>query len=786
VTITAAQIQPIIAAGQAALNALNALVLVANTSPPAAKTWRPLKVGGGGFTRGISIAQDGTKVCKIDVFGAYLLNESIPSPGNAGGMGAWQQLCAPGRIPAGDPAFNPAVSLAPFFASMGAWDVQVSPSNSSVIFMLWLGMMYKSTNKGVTFVNQTTNAGGSFPQQTAPAGSANSPANNCGPQMAIDPINPSICWVGNFAGVFFTSNGGTAWSTLSTSILPLPVGAAGTYAFAFDAKSAVINGITQGIYAAVSGVGVFYSSNAGASFAPLAGAPTSIIRLVCDRYGVAWLTANTSVPNVWTYTVQAGTVFPANTWTNVAVPAGNGGTVSGIAFDPSSTSSAAQRVLAVDYGGSLAQSTNGGITWGDAQLDSFNEVATDIPWLATNEAFLTNAGGFVADPSQPNTFCLAEGTGVWTVQPPVTGAKGVWPAWTWNSQTAGIESLESTLIVSPPGGNIGLVQWDRAWFSTSPAGQYPSTYGLWPGSRANNNLNQTVIWPGNGADWAGLVPSFIAVYAGSNAQTAGQATGSAFSTNGGVPVTGFELFANGPPRLAPLSGSASMAVGADATTMMVVCNGLWATTNRGATAWVNVTPPGSSNAGWTNGFAQIAQQLASDKVTPGYYVAMANSTVYYTANAGSSWTSVTPGFSFGNGAGGTQIKAIPGNAGHYFLTIGGSYTATVDPNNVFYRTTDGGKTWQDVSNATYSVRDVYVWGFGAPNGGNYPAIFVYGYVNGVLGVWQSVDNCATWQQIGDAQFGATTFDNVNCMAGDMNTAGVVYVGFLGSGYLQYS
>lgn len=72
------------------------------------------------------------------------------------------------------------------------------------------------------------------------------------------------------------------------------------------------------------------------------------------------------------------------------------------------------------------------------------------------------------------------------------------------------------------------------------------------------------------------------------------------------------------------------------------------------------------------------------------------------------------------------------------------------------------------------------------HGGSYPAIFIYGYVNAVLGVWQSTDNCVSWQKIGDAQFGGKTFDNPNCMAGDMNTPGVVYVGFLGSGYLQYS
>jgi hypothetical protein len=96
------------------------------------------------------------------------------------------------------------------------------------------------------------------------------------------------------------------------------------------------------------------------------------------------------------------------------------------------------------------------------------------------------------------------------------------------------------------------------------------------------------------------------------------------------------------------------------------------------------------------------------------------------------------------------------------------------------------QTWADVSNASYTIREVWVWGYGAPQSpGTYPTIFIYGYVNGVRGVWQSIDDCSTWQMIGDAQFGGMTFDNPNCMAGDMDIPGQIYVGFLESGYLYY-
>jgi photosystem II stability/assembly factor-like uncharacterized protein len=756
---------------------------------PSSHQWESLKVGGGGLTRDLDIAPDGTKVCKIDVYGAYVWNPNIPSTGNAGGMGMWEQLCASGRIPVGDPAFNPRV-ITDFHGGLGAWDVRIAPSNSSVIYMLWAGMMYKSTNKGVTFVNQTDKAGGTFPRQTLRNCNPNSAACGPGPPMAIDPQNPNVCWVGTFGGIWFTQNGGTTWTKISTSKLPLPKGSY-AYGLAFDPVSTVTGGLTQGIYCWVHGSGVYHSSNAGANWTLLSGSsfsgtmPVNCVRIVVDKFGVAWVCADTNSPNVLTFTVQSGTAFAANMW-HALTATGYGANypIWSVAPDPASSTSAGQRVIVASYDGSLAQTTDGGATWTPNQGEKFNQVATDCPWLETDERYMTMNGCMRFDPSQMNALYFPEGIGVWVANPPTIGNSSAWPAWTWNSQTVGIESLETTYIISPPGGGVGLIQWDRNWFLITDRTKFPTSYGTWPGGRANSNLNQSVIFGGNGADWAGGNPSFIALAcAGSGGSTAGQKIGSGFSTNGGVPVTGWSFFANPPPGLVSGSGSASMAV-STSTSMMLVANGLFATTDGGATAWTNVTPAGSS--GWTNGFAQISQPLAADKVTAGYYVAVAKGKIYRTSNTGESWTTVTPLFSLGRASGGDQLKAVPNNAGHYFYTAGASFGPTVDLRNVFYRTTDGGQTWRDVSRPGYFVREVWVWGYGASNGGSYPAIFIYGYVNAVLGVWQSTDNCVSWQKIGDAQFGGKTFDTPNCMAGDMNTPGVVYVGFLGSGYLQYS
>lgn len=755
----------------------------------AALSWQSLKLGAGGFTRDLDIAPDGTKVCRIDVYGAYIWNPSVPSTGNAGGTGIWQQLCAPGRIPSGDPAYTIRRTTSNhYYSSGGAWAVNLAPSNSSVIYMVWFGMMYKSTNKGVTFVNQTDNAGGTFPLRDGQAdGNPNGNESGPGPVMAIDPINANVCWVGDKTKVLSTSDGGTTWTALSTSKLPLPTGSY-TYGFAFDPASAQTGGKTQGIFATVNGSGVYYSSDAGVNWtlqnsgAGITGTmPTIFSRIVCDKWGMAYVCDASANDTMYEFTKQSGLAFSANAWHLTGATAGT--PIWSVAPDPASTSSATQRIITAGFNGfSVCQSTNGGTSWGDSQAGQFNQVATDIPWLQTNELYMTLGGGMKFDPSQSNKLYMPEGIGVWVGNPPTTGTTGVWSAWTWTSQSVGIESFDTNYLISPPGYGVGVVSWDRNWFSITDKTKFPTTYGTWPGSRLNNNVNQSVIWHGMGADWLGSDPSrIVLICGGNNGTTAGQQVGPGVSTNGGVPVTGWSFFTNAPPASVTGYGACSIAITSSTSLMAASQSKLWGTTDAGATAWVDRTPSGSAFQG--DG-GQKGVWLSADKVTANTYLAVDGTHAYRTSNTGVSWTTATPSFTLGNAGGGPQLKAIPNNAGHFFYSGGGSFAATVDTNNHFYRTSDGGATWSDVSQSGYVVRDVAVWGYGKAVS-SYPTIFIYGYVNSVLGVWKSIDNCVSWTLVGDSEFGAQTFDYPNCMCGDMNQVGVVYIGFIGNGYLQY-
>ena len=337
-------------------------------------------------------------------------------------------------------------------------------------------------------------------------------------------------------------------------------------------------------------------------------------------------------------------------------------------------------------------------------------------------------------------------------------------------------------IISPPGGPVGLPS------GTATGSRSLILMSILQYTALGPVIDRTTIFRRAlfGQAWASItlpvMPSFIAINSGSLQSTAGQAVGSGFSTNGGVPITGWSFFSSMPTFSGGFGGQMPIAVSTPSTIMVCASAGLWVTTD-GGTSWEKyVTPAGSS--GWPNGFGQNTQQLASDRVISGRFIGDANGSIYVTNNSGASWTASTPGFSFHNGVE-PKIRGIANNAGHFFICGGGSYAATPRTTNLFYRTISGGTTWSNVSNGSYTICDVYNFSYAAQNGGSYPTIFIYGTVNGVTGVWQSVDDCATWQMIGDAQFGGLTFDFINCMCGDMNVPGQVYVGLLGSGYLRY-
>src|SRR5262245_51105664 len=715
------------------------LLIAATTTALAASwdlngtTWQPLRIGAGGFLVGMDIAPDGTKVVRADTYGAYLWNTATSQ---------WDQLVTAQSMPEGG-----ALDF-----GEGVYEIKVAPSNSSRLYMMYRGSVYRSDNKGGTWTKTAF--------ATLSTVGPNDNYRNWGQKMAVDPANPDVVYVGTPQnGLFVTSNGGTSWQSVGG--VPISAATSGAYpgitGIAFDPTSGTTGGKTNTIFAASYGNGVYRSTNAGASFSLLAGGPSGGVSHGKMASDGVYYASSADGAKVWRYQSSA--------WTDITPAADFWSTVVTDPFDPA-------RIVAIRSGGYLNISQDRGATWSGIIWGPQGHnirVATDIPWLAWTMEDYMSEGDMYFDPTVPNRLWFSEGIGVWYAD-----VVGIPSAVTFTSQSLGIEQLVANEVIAPPGGQPIVASWDRPVFRVSNPDAFPTTHGP---------DNAQSILMGWSLDYATTDPTFIVGLMNWGVEKSG------YSSDGGQT---WQQFASQPPLFS--NGKLSGAIAAASTTNFVWVpsnNGNpYYTTNRGAT-WTQISIPGvptTVETGWGWGSFLKRHVVAADKATAGTFylynygpgAAPSAAGIYRSTDGGATWThvygrAVAP-FSGYNAV----LKAVPGQAGHLFFTSGQQGSAG-DPNPdqaaVFMRSTDGGATWTAVPN----VLEVYAFGFGqAASGQTYPAIFIAGFVNSVWGIWRSDDNAQSWTQISNFPLGS--LDQVVTIDGDKNIYGQVYVGFIGSGY----
>ncbi|MET4389894.1 hypothetical protein ABIB73_005668, partial [Bradyrhizobium sp. F1.4.3] len=692
--------------------------------PVASGAWQELKVGAGGFIRNFDIAPDGTMVGRTDTYGAYRWDGT-----------QWVQLVTSSSMPAAFVAAN-------FGATgQGVYEIQIADSNTQIFYMMYDGYVFKSTNQGATWT-QT-----SFAQVEA---NPNSGYAQYGPKMAIDPNNANIVYVGSStSGLFVTKDGGATWQTVSQ----VPASSSDITGILFDpAIGGVVNGVTQTIFAESNGNGVYESIDGGATWKLLSGGPTTVANAVVASNGDYYAVDGN---DLWR--------FRSGVWSKLPI-ASSAGAVA-VAINPLNQN----EIVVVSPAGYLDVSYDGGATWTGTLWNTNGVVSTDIPWLqAGNSAasgnFLT-IGGVAFNPLVPNQLIAAAGTGFWNANIPTSMAG--WPSVTWYDQSAGIEQLVANQILVPPGGKPILASWDRPFFYVNDVTAYPSTYGP---------VASAVIDAGWSVDYASSTPSFIA-----GLIDHGKAV---YSTDGGQT---WKDFASLPSFPAQANGG-TIAASTPQNIIMAPADGVqpYYTLDGGVT-WKPVNLPGVSD--WNNfegAYYLDERSITADRVlTNTFYLYYPGNGVFKSTDGGASWTLVYNGndgwgsqwngyitpFNWYN----NELMSVPGQASNLFFT-GGQQSG--DPTqNPFMRSSNGGATWTAVAN----VLNVSCFGFGAPaTAGGYPAIYIVGYVNNVYGIWQSVNNAQSWTQIGT--YPNSSLDNIKTIAGDPNTFGQVYVGFMGSGY----
>ncbi|MCX7726429.1 MAG: hypothetical protein N2053_06240, partial [Chitinispirillaceae bacterium] len=115
------------------------------------------------------------------------------------------------------------------------------------------------------------------------------------------------------------------------------------------------------------------------------------------------------------------------------------------------------------------------------------------------------------------------------------------------------------------------------------------------------------------------------------------------------------------------------------------------------------------------------------------------------------------------------MRAAPKREGHLWIPLG---------SNGLTMSEDGGVTFTKISN----VISCEAVGFGKEAvGKDYPAIYIYGTIGNITGVFQSIDKGNSWTRVNDDQHQYGGPANGEFVIGDMNMFGVVYMSTAGRG-----
>ena len=404
----------------------------------------------------MDIAPDGTMVARTDTYGAYLWNGT-----------QWQQLVTTASMPA---AFTTQNNVINHLGQQGVYEIQIAPSNSNIMYMMYEGYIFQSANKGTTWT-QT-----SFAPVTTDTVDA---YRFYGQKMAVDPNNSNVVYAGTPQnGLFVTTNGGASWQSVSA----VPVGAnAGITGIEFDPALGVTGGKTNTIFAASSGHGVYESTNGGISWSSIGG-PSNVTFAAVSSTGVYYAVGNSN--SVWS--------FNNGTWTQLLSDPTNG--IETVAVDPFN----ANEIVAQNQGGNLYISYNAGATW--SGINYGNQLSsTDIPWLASTGDYMA-IGATLFDPLVPNKLWVSDGIGVWnTTNLPTANFQWNTPV-VWHDQSIGIEQLVADAIVVTTSGHPVLASQDRPFIYVDNPDAYTSTYGP--------VMGKTIV-AGWSLDYASSNPNFL-------------------------------------------------------------------------------------------------------------------------------------------------------------------------------------------------------------------------------------------------------------------------------------
>lgn len=692
-----------------------------------------MKIGGGGWVVGLSInpAAKDLIYSRTDVSGAYRWNAAT---------GSWKQVVTAKSLPA---------EYVGYGKYCGVDSIVGAPSDANVAYMMLasqpytkaVGQVFRSVNRGDTWTATKF-------KDTGVKVEANGEGRQEGERLAVDPLNSNVVYFGSISdGLWFTENGGAAWSKVSA--IPAGKPPHGVNTIVFDRTSGTTKANegterTKVAYVSVEEGGVFRTEDAGTTWKKISdsgagdgGKPRDATVGSDGTYYVTYDSEKGAAGSIWKYS-------PTKGWSDITPQGKEGGkdkpywAITVDPFDP-------QHVVAMIHGGKTFVSSDQGASW---SFHMFALKSPKIGWLESQTNYFLSTGQLAFDAHEKGKLWYAEGFGVWTTHDLTPDAI------TWHAASEGIEEVCGNDVIAPPGGKPVGAMFDTGVFYFGDVDNY------------NAKRAQPTFMSAWALDWCPRDPKFLVAVFRSHLDFVPNAKSSGYSTDGGMTWTRFPAVEKG-TQPADLDYGV-IAVSASNPDHIVWCPTAgklpYFTTDRGAT-WKQCDFGGPHQTGH-HALYTPTKPLCADRVEPDtFYFYTPQDGLFRSTNGGATFAKI------GNPLANRWniiLKPTPGHARDLWFASG--------PGTGLYHSTDGGITWTQAP----GIDVAFNVGFGKAKSGDYPTLYVSGSVAGSSGIYRSIDQGATWDKIVDYPLGI--FDAIDALDGDKDIFGQIYVCFTSTGF----
>jgi xyloglucan-specific exo-beta-1,4-glucanase len=689
-------------------------------------SWNSLRIGGGGYVTGIVTCetQQNLIYARTDVGGAYRWLEETQS---------WKAL-------------NDWTSREEM-GYLGIESIAIDPQSPNRVYMS-AGLEYFSTPPAILI---SEDYGDTFKKSIVPFMiHGNGYGRGTGERLVVDPNDSNILFCGTRKGGLWKSTDmAKTWKKVTGFPVNTTKNSVGVCVVVFDSSSGTSGTATKRIFAGVSRMtdpNLYVSEDAGETWNPVAGTPTDKMpqKIVINPAGYLYVTfANGAGPHGGTdENLDKGSLLKyhieTKTWTDITPNKTSGRAMSGISFAKNnpeilvaSTTNTwwAQNwsTSATAWGDEIYKSTNGGQTWTamfsskKMKLDRGEFVWADSKIKGQGPLSLHWATCIVIDPFNAERAFVVSGNGVFMTNN-LSGSPS-----TWLFQVKDLEETVPLGLVSPPYGApmISVIGDYDGFRNTSP--DSPAPLG-----RHTPNVGSTST-----IDFAEQNPGVVV-----------RSGGSAFYSTDNAKT--WKLL----PLPEPGVKEGSMAVSADGR--------IFAWSPAGKTVYTT-----TDKINWIKAIgAPSNQRIISDRVNPQKFYSVAASKLYFSTDGGLNFSA-----SASNGAlsQAKKIRTSPNIEGDIWIPAGSSG---------LYRT-----IWTDNIPGFKKIAGVVsceAVGFGkAKEGQTFQAIYIWGKIGTIEGIYRSDDEALTWTRINDDlhEFGGT--GNANEIIGDPRVYGRVYMSTAG-------